>query len=167
MLIDATTLAQVTIDVCTTMLDLQLTLKSKVVIGDDPVVGCVTMLGGQSSTVEVETSREVAVAIASQMFSLYPMAITSAEIIDAIGEIANMIGGNLKGILNSNLDLTVPHVEFRAGTPWTPKSSMVECHLECSGGAMIVRRFLPLSAPGRFNAEMDDLEPSFGIPSRF
>jgi CheY-specific phosphatase CheX len=67
--------------------------------------------GEWNATLEVATTPAVAMLIAAEMFSLDPTSIQTADMFDALGEIANMVGGNVKGIINGELDLSLPKVE--------------------------------------------------------
>ncbi|MCU0705946.1 MAG: chemotaxis protein CheX, partial [Fimbriiglobus sp.] len=45
--------------------------------------------------------------------------VTPAELADALGELANMVGGNLKALLPDGCRLSLPSVEPGAGPPPT------------------------------------------------
>ncbi len=107
---DEPTLAQVVSDVCSTMLELPITTGGQNLVLEDPLVATVKITGEWQAAVEVATTRTVVRIIAAQMFALPPESLQTADLYDALGEVANMVGGNLKGIANSELDLSLPSV---------------------------------------------------------
>ena len=78
----------------------------------DGLVGLVRIDGAWQGTVSVACGRELAVRIATAMLGREPQG--EAELVDAIGEIANMTGGNVKALLPGPSVLSLP--EVAAGT---------------------------------------------------
>lgn len=74
------------------------------------VCGFVQITGEAESVVSVRCSRTMAETIASSMFAIDANELSDEEIYDAIGEIANMIGGGVKGIASGENSLTIPVV---------------------------------------------------------
>jgi chemotaxis protein CheX len=74
------------------------------------VMACVQITGGWQGAVVVTCPLEVAEAITAAMFELDPGAASQEELDDAMGEMANMIGGNIKGLLPGPSQLSLPTV---------------------------------------------------------
>ncbi|MFN8706967.1 MAG: chemotaxis protein CheX, partial [Planctomyces sp.] len=111
MSIDAITLQQVVNDVCTGMLGLNVEPSETVSCDEPDAVSAVIRISGDwNSLVQVLAPRSTAKVIASTMFSMTEDELTEAEIADAVGEIVNMVGGNLKGIVQGDSSLSLPCV---------------------------------------------------------
>jgi chemotaxis protein CheX len=80
--------------------------------GDGRLVGLVRIGGAWQGTVSVACGRELAVRIATAMLGREPRG--EAEVADAIGEIANMTGGNVKALLPGPSVLSLPEVAAAA-----------------------------------------------------
>jgi chemotaxis protein CheX len=80
--------------------------------GDGPqgerVTGCVHLSGAYTGSLMLHCSAPAARDAAAAFFSMQPGDVTSAEIIDAIGELANMVGGNVKSMLPGPSVLSLP-----------------------------------------------------------
>jgi CheY-specific phosphatase CheX len=95
---------------------------------DSTVVGFVEIDGPWRGRVTVSCSEQLATTITAQMFEMDPAETTKAELVDAMGEIANMIGGNVKALLPGPSKLSLPLVYHGqaitptaddSGTTWT------------------------------------------------
>jgi chemotaxis protein CheX len=80
--------------------------------GDGRLVGLVRISGAWHGTVSVTCERELAVRIAGAMLGREPQG--EAEVADAIGEIANMTGGNVKALLPGPSVMSLPEVAAAA-----------------------------------------------------
>lgn len=74
------------------------------------MTGVVTVTGAWSGAITVTCALEFAKHIACTMFGTDPAATNEAEISDAMGEMANMIGGNFKSLLTPPAALSLPSV---------------------------------------------------------
>jgi chemotaxis protein CheX len=74
------------------------------------VSSCVHITGGWEGSVVVRCSRDLAASITETMFGMDPGEASADEIADAIGEIANMIGGNVKSLVPGPSQLSLPVV---------------------------------------------------------
>lgn len=137
MYVDEETLTQVTSDICCTMLGLPM----YPVFDDGPaeasLLAKVHISGEWKATLEVATTPVVATLIAAQMFELDPASIQTADLYDALGEIANMVGGNVKGIVNGELDLSLPSVQTCAG-PTVVMAGSTVVRMACPDGPLTV-----------------------------
>ena len=74
------------------------------------VAACVRITGGWHGAVVLSCGRDLAVAITEAMFAMDPGTTSAEELDDAMGEMANMIGGNIKGLLPGPSQLSLPTV---------------------------------------------------------
>lgn len=68
----------------------------------EEITGCVTIHGTWNGVVMVSCSTRLAIWLASRMFETLDTETTAADADDALGEIANIIGGNLKSLLSGD-----------------------------------------------------------------
>ncbi|MFO0569037.1 MAG: chemotaxis protein CheX [Polyangiaceae bacterium] len=87
--------------------------------------GCVTVSGAWEGAVTVGCSAELAKQVTAAMFELAPDAASIAEVADAMGEIANMIGGNIKALLPGPSLLSLPAVTQRESGIVVPGSELL------------------------------------------
>jgi chemotaxis protein CheX len=85
---------------------------------DDPgplnVVASISMTGSWDGHVVVSMSEPAALAVAAAMLALEPADVTDADILDAAGELVNVVGGQVKSILPQPCQLSLP-MTSRAG----------------------------------------------------
>ena len=76
------------------------------------VAATISIDGAWKATLEVTLSEPLARRFAAAMLSDDPGALELDDITDAIGELANIVGGNVKGLLDDELDprLSLPTV---------------------------------------------------------
>jgi len=72
--------------------------------------GCVHVTGAWQGSVLLETGSDSAQAAAEAMFGADPGGLSAEEVSDALGELTNMVGGNIKSLLPSPSTLSVPSV---------------------------------------------------------
>lgn len=78
------------------------------------VEACVHITGGWEGTVSVATSDALARGLTEEMFGMSSGEASDAEILDANGEMANMIGGNIKALMPGPSQLSLPTVAHGA-----------------------------------------------------
>ncbi len=141
MTIDEQTLQQVVSDVCTGMLGLELEPTEHFGCDESDALSAVIRISGDwDSLVQVLTPRKTAVAIASNMFAMSEEELSEAEIRDAVGEIVNMVGGNLKGIVEGESALSLPCVgECVGAAPFDSTFNGLTVSNRCRGDLLIVR----------------------------
>jgi len=76
----------------------------------EEVRGHIDIGGSWSGRVEISTSLAAARRVAASLFSLRPEVLDQSEILDALGELVNVVGGNIKSILPAPTSLSVPQV---------------------------------------------------------
>jgi chemotaxis protein CheX len=86
-------------------------------VGDRTITSCVQITGEWEGAVTIACSSTLAARLASAMFALEPDELDDEMTRDAMGEIANMTGGNVKGVAPGQNTLTLPTVsEGEEGT---------------------------------------------------
>jgi chemotaxis protein CheX len=93
-----------------------------VVPSDASLTGTVSISGQWNGLVSLTCSSVAASRAAALMFAVDIEEISSADVLDAVGEMVNIVGGNLKGMLPSPTGLSLPsvtdgalHIDTRAG----------------------------------------------------
>ncbi len=84
---------------------------------DGVVVGRVSIEGPTPGVLTVSLPAPAAYEVAARMFDIDPAVVEPADVHDATGEIANMIGGNVKALLTAEHRLGLPSVAELAATP--------------------------------------------------
>ncbi|HVS69416.1 MAG TPA: chemotaxis protein CheX [Mycobacteriales bacterium] len=74
------------------------------------VTGCVHISGTWQGSVMLSGSQALAAQAAAGMFGIAMEDLADAEISDAFGELTNMVGGNVKGMLEGVNALSIPVV---------------------------------------------------------
>jgi chemotaxis protein CheX len=74
------------------------------------VAGCVHVSGEWEGSIFVECTRTHADTAAAAMFQAAPGELSEDEVADALGELTNMVGGNVKGLLPAPSKLSIPSV---------------------------------------------------------
>lgn len=72
------------------------------------LAAAVHLAGDANSTVFIECDRAQACRLAGRFLSAKPPSADDGVVSDVLGELANMIGGNLKCFLNRGVDLSMP-----------------------------------------------------------
>ena len=78
--------------------------------GEDRVSAMVHLAGDWNGAVLIECSRGQACKFAGRFLSTEPPATFDDDVRDVLGELANMIGGNLKSMLTRGIRLSMPWV---------------------------------------------------------
>jgi hypothetical protein len=78
--------------------------------GIDELVASVTITGPWSGDVSVRLSPAFASRLAREIFEVDPTSADDVGVRDLVGEVANMIGGNLKALLPEPCRLSLPRV---------------------------------------------------------
>lgn len=89
------------------------------------VTGCVTVSGGWNGAISIGCTSRLARRVTAAMFELESDSASPAEVADAIGEIANMIGGNIKALMPGPSQLSLPAVTDRESGILVPGGELV------------------------------------------
>ena len=76
----------------------------------ESMTGCVHISGEWGGSVLVDAPASHAQQAAEAMFAADPGSLTADEVSDALGELTNMVGGNIKGLLPAPSSLSLPSV---------------------------------------------------------
>jgi chemotaxis protein CheX len=82
--------------------------------GPVPVTASVAVSGGWTGHLVVGYSLEAAAAVAAAMFDQHPSRVSGDDVVDAVGELANVVAGNIKGLLPTPTVLGLPAVHVGA-----------------------------------------------------
>ncbi len=107
---------------------------------DRTLDGIINIAGDWQGTVAVQVPKALAARIAAKMFRLGDAPPTLEDMQDALGEITNMTGGNIKALLPGHCVLSLPAVvEGQAYTIRVPSSHVVtRVAFECEGFPALV-----------------------------
>jgi chemotaxis protein CheX len=132
-------IAEITRDVWSSFLSMELDIAT-----GDPTTslpgasftGCVHVSGEWNGSIFLQASADHAVAAAEAMFAADPGSLSEDEICDALGELTNMVGGNIKSLLPAPSRLSIPTVaQGEHYTVRVPGASLVDAvTLVCSAG---------------------------------
>ena len=99
-----------------------------------------SITGNWDGMVRLDFSTELPGELAAAMFMMEPADVTDDEVADAVGELANMLGGNLKSLFPEHSRLSLPSVVL--GTPVTLRvtgATLVrQVDFDCGGLALRV-----------------------------
>ena len=77
---------------------------------DRLAVSMVSIVGDTSGMVSVKSSLHTACGLAAAVFGLEPELLRTDDIVDGFGEIVNIVGGNIKGLLPGSTAVSLPTV---------------------------------------------------------
>jgi chemotaxis protein CheX len=104
-------------------------------------IGTVHISGAWAGSVVVECTELLTRLVAAAMFGTEPDDVEDDEQIDVIGELANMIGGNIKALFDGESVLSLPTVvrgaDFRVLVPGTHLARSLS--YTCEGCVLTVR----------------------------
>ena len=102
--------------------------------------GCVHMSGAWEGSVVISCVAELAHQATEAMFGLDEGAASSEEIHDTIGELANMIGGNVKALMPAPSQLSLPSVSEGTGLEMSIPGarSLTQLALESDGKLLFI-----------------------------
>ncbi len=106
-------IAEITRDVWSSFLSLDLEIAPgdpRAALGGSTCTGCVHISGEWNGTVFLQCTAAHAQAAAEAMFMADPGTLGPDEIGDALGELTNMVGGNIKSLLPEPSRLSIPSV---------------------------------------------------------
>jgi len=125
---------------------LQMDLEVHPLAGEAPALegrtmtGTVHVSGEWTGTVFLEAPVDLAQAAAEAMFAADPGSLSPDEVCDALGELTNMVGGNIKSLLPAPSKLSIPSVaEGESYTVRVPGAVLVDrVALVCAAGPLHV-----------------------------
>lgn len=75
----------------------------------EPVGARIRISGGWDGVVVLRMSRAFAEQLAQRLFLLSEGAVVDADVLDVLGEVVNIVGGNVKALLPGENQLSLPH----------------------------------------------------------
>ena len=94
--------------------------------GEDVLAGCVHISGEWDGAVSLDCPAELAQKVASIMFKMTDEEVTPDLVQDALGELTNMTGGNIKSLLPEPCYLSLPAVTMTQHGLRIPGSELVK-----------------------------------------
>ncbi len=155
---DETYIREITQSVWSTMLGMPLEARWGAVDASDPppgVTSWVCITGSWCGAITIECSSTAARRAAGAMFGMAPEEASLEEVNDAMGEVANIIGGNLKGLLEGPVSLSLPTVAERFDVEAQgsgPVAVVRAARFESEGEPLVVRVFARSMAPPPMDA---------------
>jgi chemotaxis protein CheX len=99
------------------------------------LTGCVQITGSWEGAVMIDLPEQLAREAAAAMFGCEPDDLGDEEVLDALGEVANMVGGNVKGMIDADCKLSLPTVaegsNFRVAVPGSGVQTVLV--FDCAG----------------------------------
>jgi len=138
MQLEEQSLKQITIDVCQSMLGLELNSIVPDMDATRQLVAMVEIRGCRHTVVEVFAGDRLMEAIAEAMFCSDRGSLSEEEIRDAFCEIANMIGGNVKGSFGEEAALSLPVIGQANDWPSDLPSGSLLTAFECCGHPLTI-----------------------------
>jgi chemotaxis protein CheX len=78
----------------------------------------IAIVGAFEGHVIVACSREGSLNVASALFEMEPAEVSPDEVGDALGELVNVLGGNVKSMLPAPSTMSLPHVASTTDGHW-------------------------------------------------
>ena len=103
------------------------------------VVASIRISGAADELIVVEAPVSTAKLIGETMFAADPGTLEEEEVLDAVGEIVNMIGGNVKGTYEGESQLSLPCVSETTGPCDVPQEVGERAYVQVSGSPVLVR----------------------------
>jgi len=118
MTLASTEISEIVAEVWGAMLGLETEVADPDTLGGLPhLTGSVDVTGPHGCLVSLSVSDAAARAFAAAMFAADPHELADDEVVDAVGELTNMVGGNIKSLLPEPSRLSLPVVVPGHGVP--------------------------------------------------
>jgi chemotaxis protein CheX len=103
-----------------------------------PLAAAITVSGAWRGHVVVECSAAAARNVAAALLGVELTGVTVADVTDALGELANVIGGNVKALLPPVCALSLPYVVPAAGSHWPAVTEICRLDGRWLGEPMVI-----------------------------
>lgn len=105
------------------------------------ISGCVQITGAWEGAVTLHCSEQLARLVTGAMFEIDPADASDDDVRDALGELANMVGGNVKALLPEPCRISLPAVadgaDYKLSIPGAYPLTAITW--TCGGEALMVR----------------------------
>ena len=81
------------------------------------LTSCLHITGAWEGVVALRCSQKLGRKVAGTMFSIDPASASEEQVVDAIGELTNMTGGNLKALMAPPCRISLPIITIQSGGP--------------------------------------------------
>jgi len=106
---------------------------------ENTLAGCVQITGDWQGSVTLYAPKEIGRKVAATMYSLGEADVEDQQIQDVVGEITNILAGNIKSILPATCSISLPCVAVTDFDLHHPGSEMLTAvNFECEGLAFLV-----------------------------
>lgn len=103
------------------------------------LAGCVQITGEWQGSVTLYAPKEIGKKVAATMYSLDEGEVEDQQIQDVIGEITNVLAGNIKSILPAPCSISLPCVAVTDFDLHHPGSEMLSAvNFDCEGSSFLV-----------------------------
>ncbi len=121
---------------------------------EDFLTGCIEIRGAWAGAVALRCSTPLACQAAAIMFGVTPETVQTEDMRDAVGELTNILGGNLKSLVPEPCTLSLPAVSGGLNGEWdsSDKPCLSQVAFACHGQSLWVtcmerQRCGPLERP--------------------
>ena len=119
----AADITQLATDIWGSVLGLEIEPAETAELGEDCLTGCIQIAGAWRGSVRLDVPRSFAHQIAATMFDLSLPKVSEDDMTDALAELTNMLGGNIKSVLPGPSCLALPTVteglDYQVSIPGT------------------------------------------------
>lgn len=114
----------------------------------DTFTGSVQITGKWNGALLLTLPSSLVNTLTETLFSLEPGKTTTEDRKDAVGELTNMIGGNIKALLPQPCKLSVPLLGLEGQEQLFPSTEMVtHCQFECQGKSFALSLYKLVDKP--------------------
>lgn len=135
-------ISQFVTDIWSALLNMEVSLSDKPFAPkgkDNTLAGCVQIAGEWQGTVTLYAPKELGKKVAANMFSIDETEIDDQQTQDVIGELTNIIAGNIKAILPAPCSISLPSVATTDHDLYHPGSETVTAvNFDCEGHPFLV-----------------------------
>jgi chemotaxis protein CheX len=107
------------------------------------VVATIHISGAAELTLLVASPEGLARDIAAAMFGLASDEVDDELVFDALGEVANILGGNVKGLIASETQLSLPAVSRGVDVKVPGGKVTVAVHYDAGGQPLVIELIVP------------------------
>lgn len=135
-------IGQFVTDLCSTFLKMKVSPTDKPFLPkgrNNTLVGCVQISGEWQGAVTLYAPREIGQKVAANMYGLDETEIDNQQVQDVIGEITNILAGNIKPLLPAPCSISLPSVAITDYNLHHPGSeTMTAINFDCEGLPFLV-----------------------------